>query len=107
MESLPSELLQNLGKYLPPDAVDPFTSTSKHIRRVLQPLISRHQGLKRKFGHAVCGKARYHGSIARLLINLLVRPELRFYVRGLTVEDWHNELYEGISLGGPRVCQDI
>ena len=107
MESLPSELLQDLAKYLPPEAIDPVTSTSKHIRRVLQPLILCHQGLKREFGYAVCGKARYNGSIARLLINVLVKPELRFYVRGLTVEGWYNELYDGNPLSHPEVYQDV
>ena len=105
MESLPNELLQTLGKHLQPDAIDPFTLTSKHIRRVLQPLILRHQGLKRKFGHAVCGKGKSHGCLARLLVNVLARPELRFYVRELTVEDWHNEL--DLVFGQTQLYSDL
>lgn len=92
MESLPYELLQTLANYLPPDAIDMFTLTSKHIPRVLLPLISRHRGLKREFGHAVCGKAKSHRCIARLLILVLARRELRFYIRKLTIHDWHNDM---------------
>ena len=92
MEKLPPELIQNIGSFLAPEAIDPFTSTSKHIRRILKPLIDRHQSLKRDFGHAICGRNESHGSIARLLLDVISKQHLHYYIRKLTIEDWHNEL---------------
>lgn len=92
MEKLPPELIQNIGSFLAPEAIDSFTSTSKHIRRILKPLIDRHQSLKRDFGHAICGRNQSHGSIGRLLLNVISRQRLCYYIRKLTIEDWHNEL---------------
>lgn len=87
MESLPLELIQSIGGFLAPEAIDPFTSTSKHIRRVLTRLIDEHQSFKRDFEHAICGENQPHGSIVDLLLNVLIRSHLHYYVRKLTVED--------------------
>ena len=91
MESLPLELIQSIGGFLAPEAIDPFTSTSKHIRRVLTRLIDEHQSLKREFEHAICGENQSNGSIVDLLLNVLTRPHLHYYIRKLTIEDWPNE----------------
>lgn len=92
MESLPLELIQSIGSFVAPEAIDSFTLTSKHIRRVLTRLIAQHQNLKKEFGHAICGENESHGSIGNLLLNVLSRPRLHYYIRKLTIEDWHNEL---------------
>ena len=91
MESLPLELIQSIGGFLAPEAIDPFTSTSKHIRRVLTRLIDEHQSLKRDFEHAICGENQPHGSIVDLLFNVITRPHLHYYIRKLSIEDWPNE----------------
>ena len=103
MEKLPPELIQNIGAFLVPEAIDPFTSTSRHIRRILQPLIDQHQSLKRDFGHAICGRNESHGSIARLLLDVISKQHLHYYIRKLTIEDWHNEISPD-NHGRVRLC---
>lgn len=95
MESLPFELLHRIASHLAPDCIDPLTLTSKRLRTVLRSVNSRHRGLKRKYGHAICDRAGSHGTMARLLVDILTQPELHFYIRKLTIKNWHNELNPG------------
>ena len=92
LRALPFDLFQSVGQFLPPAAIDPLTLTSEHIQRILTPLREKHRGLKDRYGHVICGKAAFHGDFASFLLEILIRPGLCFYVRKLTIEDWHDEL---------------
>ena len=90
LRDLPAELLLEIGRCVHPDDIESFTAISKHVRRVLQPVIEKHQALKRRFGKISCkGEYGDYPDLLTLLSKTILEPKLKLklYVKELKVFD--------------------
>ena len=82
LQGLPPELLLEIASCVLPDDIESFTAISKHVRRVLQPVIEKHQALKQQFGKTICdGGFGEYPDLLTLLSKLILEPELRHYIK--------------------------
>ena len=92
LSEMPSEILHNIFRNLPPEDKDTLTLISCDIKNVAAPIIEEHKALKRQYGICHCASANEKfPTVTALLLEFIRKPHLTFYPKRLTIDALHSE----------------